>query len=505
MSLFEPFDIHNEALEAAVKPRDWKNPVPDGRYNLVVIGAGTAGLVTAAGAAGLGAKVALIERSAMGGDCLNFGCVPSKALLSAARYAAAVQNAGDFGVQVTDRPNIDFAGVMERVRRLRARISPNDSAERFRKLGVDVFFGDGRFVNSQTIDVAGTRLSFKRAVIATGARAAIPSIPGLESIRYLTNESLFSLTRQPRSMAIIGAGPIGCEMAQAFARLGTNVLLFESDAGLLTRDDREAASVVRASLEHDRVRFVQAGNSLRITPDSTSSGAAVLNFQTPAGLVSERVDCILISAGRTPNVESLNLDAVGVQSHEKGIVVNDFLQTTNQHIYAAGDVCSSFQFTHAADFMARAVIQNTLFFGRARMSRLVIPWCTYTSPELAQVGLTETHAAEQGIAFDVWRQSLHDLDRAILDGSDHGFVKMLTTRGTDRIIGATIVGPHAGDLISEVTLAINQRVGLRKLALTIHPYPTLADAIRKLGDQYNRTRLTPLVKRLFNTWLSWTR
>ncbi len=504
MSLFEPFDIHNQSLEAAVKPRDWKNPVPNGRYNLVVIGAGTAGLVAAAGAAGLGAKVALIERGAMGGDCLNFGCVPSKALLSAARTAATVNGASDFGIHIAAKPNVDFAQVMERVRRLRARISPNDSAERFQKLGVDVFFGDGRFIDSQTIEVAGTRLAFKRAVIATGARAVVPKIPGLESVQYLTNESLFSLTEQPRSMAIIGAGPIGCEMAQAFARLGTNVLLFESSNGILTRDDQEAAAVVRAALERDGVRLIQAGETLRISAGNTAR-TAELNFQTSAGPQSERVDCLLISAGRTPNIESLNLDAVGVQTHTKGVVVNDFLQTTNRNIYAAGDVCSPYQFTHAADFMARAVIQNTLFFGRARVSRLVIPWCTYTSPELAQVGLTEQDATAKGITFDVWKQSLHDLDRAILDGSEYGFVKVLTARGTDRIIGATIVGPHAGDLISEVTLAMTQRSGLRKLASTIHPYPTLADAIRRLGDQYNRTRLTPLVKRLFSSWLRWTR
>jgi pyruvate/2-oxoglutarate dehydrogenase complex dihydrolipoamide dehydrogenase (E3) component len=238
---------------------------------------------------------------------------------------------------------------------------------------------------------------------------------------------------------------------------------------------------------------------------ATSGRAAELSFISPTGPVTESVECVLLSAGRTPNIESLNLDAVSVQTHAKGVVVNDFLQTTNRNIYAAGDVCSSYQFTHAADFMARAVIQNTLFFGRARASRLVIPWCTYTSPELAQVGLTEQNATSKGIAFDVWKQSLHDLDRAILDGTKNGFVKILTARGTDRIIGATIVGHHAGDLISEVTLAMTQRTGLRKLASTIHPYPTLADAIRKLGDQYNRTRLTPFVKRLFNTWLRWTR
>ena len=275
----QPRDEHNQALEANVHPPDWSNPTPTGRYNLVVIGAGTAGLVTAAGAAGLGAKVALIERSLMGGDCLNVGCVPSKGVISAARVAAAVKNAGEFGVEVPNGVHINFAATMERMRKLRARISPNDSAARFRDLGIDVYFGQGRFIDSNSIDVAGTTLNFKRAVIATGARAAAPPIAGLDSVEYLTNESVFSLTELPRRFGIIGAGPIGCELAQAFAQLGSEVFLVETERGILPREDRDAAEIVRNSMIHDGVKMlplgraveVKSGDAIRLTGQSSGT------------------------------------------------------------------------------------------------------------------------------------------------------------------------------------------------------------------------------------------
>jgi len=496
-----PRDQYNQQLESHVRPPTWENPAPSGRYNLVVIGAGTAGLVTAAGAAGLGAKVALIERNLMGGDCLNVGCVPSKAVLSAARAAAAVRRAGEFGVDVPQNVRIDFSAAMQRMRRLRAQISPVDSAQRFRDLGVDVYFGHAQFVDSNTIEVDGAQLKFKRAVIASGARAAAPPIQGLESIDYLTNESLFSLTELPERFGVIGAGPIGCEMAQAFARLGSKVVLVETAHGILPREDREAAEVLQKSLQRDGVRLLCCGKDLRISSDR----GIRLTVDSHGTSYEEPVDKLLVAVGRAPNVENLNLDAVGVQYHSKGITVNERMQTTNPMIYAAGDVCSSFQFTHAADFMARIVIQNTLFMGWAKSTSLVIPWCTYTSPEVAHVGLYEHQASEQGIKFDTFVQPLHDVDRAILDGEDEGFVKVHVRKGTDRILGATIVAAHAGDMISEITLAMTHGLGLRKLGSTIHPYPTQADAIRKLGDQYNRTRLTPFVKRLFGKWLAWTR
>ncbi len=496
-----PFSVPNQELEAQVHPIDWENPSPSGRYNLVVIGAGTAGLVTAAGAAGLGAKVALIERSLMGGDCLNVGCVPSKGVISAARIAAAVQRAQEYGVEVPSEITVNFAEVMERMRRLRARISPNDSAQRFRELGIDVYFGQAKFMDSNSVDVAGTRLSFKRAVIATGARAAAPPIVGLGSVEYLTNETLFSLTELPQRLGVIGAGPIGCEMAQAFAQLGSEVFLVETTHGILPREDRDAAEIVQQSILRSGVKLLCCGKNLEIKND----GGIRLTVESHGQGYDESIDKLLVSVGRSPNVENLNLESVGVEYDKKGVKVNDHMQTTNPMIYAAGDICSPYQFTHAADFMARIVIQNALFKGRKKSTSLVIPWCTYTSPEIAHVGLYEGQAKEQGIDLDTYAQELHEVDRAILDGEEDGFVKVHVKKGTDTIVGATIVASHAGDMISEITLAMTHGLGLSKIGSTIHPYPTQADAIRKLGDQYNKTRLTPFVKKLFSKWLQWTR
>ena len=497
----EPLDGFNETLQANVHPLDWTNPMPNGRYNLVVIGAGTAGLVTAAGAAGLGAKVALIERGLMGGDCLNVGCVPSKALISAGRAASAVRHSSNFGINVPANVEVDFAAVMERMRRLRSQISPNDSAQRFRDLGVDVFFGQASFVDSNTVEVNGTQLKFKRAVISTGARAAAPPIPGLDTVKYLTNESLFSLTELPKRLGVIGAGPIGCEMAQTFAQLGSEVFMVEAEHGILPREDRDAADIVKQAMLSDGVKLLCCGKRLAIRNEN----GIRLSVESHGTVFDQPVDQLLVSVGRAPNVDNMNLEAVGVDFHKKGITVNDRMQTTNRMIYAAGDVCSPYQFTHAADFMARIVIQNALFKGRKKSSSLVIPWCTYTSPEIAHVGLYEHQAKEKNIEIDTYTQRFHDVDRAILESEDQGFVKIHVKKRSGQIVGATIVARSAGDLISEITLAMTNRVGLGKIASTIHPYPTQAEAIRKLGDQFNRTRLTPFVKSVFGHWLAWTR
>ncbi len=497
-----PADEHNKTLVSNVHPPDWVNPKPNGRYNLVVIGAGTAGLVTAAGAAGLGARVALIERHLMGGDCLNVGCVPSKGIISSARIAATVRDAGEFGVDVPDGTSVDFAAVMQRMRKLRADISPNDSAARFRDLGVDVFLGDGQFTGPETIEVADQTLRFKKAVIATGARAAAPPIPGLDQVDYLTNENLFSLTELPGRLAIIGAGPIGCEMAQSFARFGCEVFLIEATHGILPREDPGASEIVKQSLLRDGAKLLCCGKHTTISRDGESIRIQLSSHDHEYDLA---VDKLLVSVGRAPNVQSLNLEAVDVDYDERtGINVNDKLQTTNSRIYAAGDVCSQFKFTHAADFMARVVIQNALFMGRAKASALTIPWCTYTSPEIAHVGLlAHDPGIHENIALDTYVQKFEHVDRAILEGATEGFVKIHVAEGTDRIKGATIVATNAGDMISEVTLAMTHGLGLKKIGSTIHPYPTQAEAIRKLGDQYNRTRLTPRIKWLFKKWLSW--
>ncbi|MCA9206520.1 MAG: mercuric reductase, partial [Planctomycetales bacterium] len=392
-------DEHDRQLIANVHPSNWTNPRPTGRYNLVVIGAGTAGLVTAAAAAGLGAKVALIERSLMGGDCLNVGCVPSKGLLSAARVVGSVRDAERFGIRVPAGVEADFGAAMQRMRRLRARISPADSADRFRRLGVDVYLGEAEFVDSGAVTVAGTRLEFKRAVIATGARAAAPPIRGLDDVPYHTNETIFALTQLPPRLGVIGAGPIGCEMAQAFARFGSQVTLIENEHGVLPREDRDAAEIVQRSLERDGVRLLCCGRKLEV---SRSEPGIRLQLESHDETHDVTVDQLLVATGRAANVERLNLSAVGVVCDQHGVVVNDRLQTTNPRIYAAGDVCSRYKFTHAADFMARIVVQNALFLGRRKVSRLVIPWCTYTSPELARVGMIESEAADQQIEVETF-------------------------------------------------------------------------------------------------------
>ena len=499
----QPLDAHNQKLESNVHPRDWQNPTPDGTYNMVVIGGGTAGLVTAAGAAGLGAKVALIERDLLGGDCLNVGCVPSKAIIAAARRAAQVRDAAEFGVQVPEGTTIDFGAAMERMRKLRADISPHDSAARFRDLGIDLYLGGGKFVDRHTIEVGGQKLKFKKACIATGARASAPPIEGLDTVDYLTNETLFSLTELPKRFGIVGAGPIGCEMAQSFARLGSEVYLVESSEGVLPREDPEASAVVEASMKRDGVHLLCCGRSLVLS--QAEGGGVRMKVESGGKGYDHVVDRLLVAVGRAPNVEGLGLDEIGVDYSKKGVVVNDKQQTSVPHIYAAGDICSPYQFTHAADFMARHVLRNALFMGRAKTSDLVIPWATYTEPEIAHVGLYEKQASEQGIEIDTFRQQLSGVDRAILSGETEGFVKVHVKRGSDEILGATVVGANAGDMIGELTLAMTNGIGLGKIANTIHPYPTVAEAIRKVGDLYNKTRLTPRVAGIMKKWLAWSR
>ena len=498
----QPLDRHNRLLVSHVHPQDWKNPQPERRYHLVVIGAGTAGLVTAVGAAGLGARVALVERNLMGGDCLNSGCVPSKALIRAAHAAAAVRRAGDFGVRFSaESGEVDFESVMERMRRLRAGISAHDSARRFSDLGVDVYLGQATFSGPRTVVVGDSTLEYSKACIATGTRAALPPIPGLREVGALTNETVFTLTELPKRLAVIGAGPIGVEMAQSFARFGSQVTLIERAPGILAREDRDAAEIVEGALHRDGVKMLFDAIASSV---SIESGETVVRVQAGSeGPVREiRADRILVAAGRVPNVEDLGLDTAGVNHDRRtGVVVDDRLRTSNPRIYAAGDICSSFKFTHTADAMARIVIGNSLFFGRSKVSRLKIPWCTYSDPELAHVGLSEHEAASGNIAIDTYRTDMANVDRAVLDSEDEGFVKIHCKRGTDSILGATIVARHGGEMISEVTTAMASGMGLKAIAGTIHPYPTQSEAIRKTADAYQRTRLTPMVQRLLKVIL----
>ena len=497
-----PTDEHNTTLVSNVHPPDWKNPEPAPRYNLVVIGAGTAGLVTAAGAAGLGAKVALIEKHLLGGDCLNVGCVPSKCVIRSSRVIEEIRMASELGVRVPEGTKADFPAVMERMRRLRARISHHDSARRFQELGVDVFLGNGHFTGRDTIEVDGKTLRFRKAVIATGARPAAPPIPGLAMARYLTNETVFSLTELPRSLAVVGAGPIGAEMSQAFRRLGSEVYILEAQSQILTREDRDAAEIIQKAFIRDGINLVLGCKILKV---ETRGAKKIIQFEGNGACADLPVDEILIGTGRAPNVEGLNLEAAGVEYTKHGVSVNDYLQTTNRRIYAAGDICLRYKFTHTADATARYVIQTALFAGWKKQSSLTIPWCTYTDPEIAHVGMYERDAEERGIPIETFIRHLRDVDRAIADGNEEGFVKVHVKRGTDRILGATIVARHAGEMISEITLAMIGNVGLKKIGTVIHPYPTQAEAIRQVADAYNRTRLTPRMKELFNRWFAWTR
>ncbi|MBI3838736.1 MAG: FAD-dependent oxidoreductase, partial [Planctomycetia bacterium] len=345
-SLVAPADSHNLRLVSSTHPANWRNPTRADCYNLVVIGGGTAGLVTAAGAAGLGAKVALVEKHLLGGDCLNYGCVPSKALIRASRAAADVARAGEFGVRVPAGVEVDFPAVMERMRRLRADISAHDSAHRFSGLGVDVFLGSGCFIDRDAIRVDDQILRFKKAVIATGARAGELPIPGLKDAGYLTNETVFSLTERPQRLAVIGAGPIGCELSQAFARFGSDVYLIEALHGVLPKEDSDAAGIIKQALVRDRVRIMCCGQNLQISRNANEKRLVVDSHGQHYDLA---VDAILVGGGRVPNVENMGLESAGVEYGKTGVKVNDRLQTTNPQIYAAGDVCSRYQFTHAAD------------------------------------------------------------------------------------------------------------------------------------------------------------
>lgn len=506
-----PNDEHNQKLVHNVHPPDWVNPDPTDPYNIVVIGAGTAGLVTAVIAAAVGAKVALIEAHLMGGDCLNVGCVPSKGIIRAARAWADVRHADAFGVHIPPGVKYDFSAAMARMRKLRARISHADSVHRYKSLGVDVFIGHARFAGPDTVTVegpAGNRtLRYVKAAICTGARASAPPIPGLQEAGYLTNDTIFTLTELPPRLAVIGAGPIGCELAQAFTRFGSQVSLIEAMHGIMPNEDRDAAAIVHESMLRDGVTVLCCGKDVTV---STADGVKRLAVESHGQSYDIMVDDIVVGVGRAPNVEGIGLETVGVEYDKTGVKVNDRLQTTNPRIYAAGDICSRYKFTHAADAMAQIVIQNALFphpFGLAYASveSLIMPWCTFTAPEIAHVGLYEADAMKNGIEVDTFTFKLDEVDRAILDGEDDGFARVHVKKGTDRILGATIVAAHAGDMISEFTVLMKAGLGLKAITGTIHPYPTQAEVVKKVANAWRKTTFTPRAKSILGKWFAWTR
>jgi pyruvate/2-oxoglutarate dehydrogenase complex dihydrolipoamide dehydrogenase (E3) component len=504
-----PDDEDNRRLLKHVHPADWVNPRPNGRYNIVVIGAGPAGLIVAVVAASVGAKVALIEKHLMGGDCLNVGCVPSKSIIRAARVWADIRNAAEFGVHVSDQgTTYDFAAVMARMRKLRARLSVVDSAQRYKELGVDVFIGEGRFAGPETIQVRGETLKFRRAAICTGARAAPPPIPGLSDAGCLTNETVFELTSLPKRLAVIGAGPIGCELSQAFARFASQVSLIEQMSRILPREDADAAGVVHDQLKKDGVTVIPGAT---VTQVERRGRERVVHYVKEGKAGQILVDEILIGTGRAPNVEGLGLDRAGIAFDvRKGVTVNARLQTTNPRVYAAGDICSPFQFTHTADAMAQIVIQNALFphplgLGYASIDSLIVPWCTYTEPEIAHVGMYPADAEAKGIKTETYTFQLDEVDRAILDGQEHGFARVHVQKGSDKILGATIVAAHAGEMISELSVVMKGGLGLSAITGTIHPYPTQAEVIKKVANAWRKTTFTEGKKRFLSKLFAWMR
>jgi pyruvate/2-oxoglutarate dehydrogenase complex dihydrolipoamide dehydrogenase (E3) component len=462
------------------------------RPDLCVIGAGAGGLSVAAAAAAFGVPVVLIEKGRMGGDCLNYGCVPSKALLAAARRVADMRTASDLGVNAA-AVRVDFPAVAQHVRDTIAALAPNDSAARFTGLGVRVVAGSAQFADRETVTVDDRfTIKARRFVIATGSTPSVPRIPGIAQTPFFTNETIFDLALQPEHLLIVGGGPVGVELAQAFRRLGSTVTVIEA-ATPLGKDDPECAAVVLAALERDGVVFRSGVRLVKV------AGASTIQVTLSGGEAIEGSH-LLIAAGRTPTIEGLGLERAGVATTPHGITVDRHLRTTNKHIYALGDVIGRLQFTHVANDHAGIVIRHALFRLPARIRYDAIPWVTYTDPELAQVGLTEDQARRAGHAVRILRWPYHENDRARIERASRGHIKVVTN-GRGRILGATIVGRDAGELISTFTLAITQRLNIRALAGFIVPYPTLAEIGKRAAMSHFTPSLTsPMVRRIIG-WL----
>ena len=472
-------------------------------YDVVAIGGGPAGLVTAAGVAGLGARAALVERDRLGGDCLWRGCVPSKALIASARLAHDLARGAEFGLPALD-PRIDSGAVLESVRAARATLQHHDDPERFRALGVDVVEGEARFLSPHEIAVGDRRVRGRRFVIATGSRAAIPPIPGLEETGYFTHAEAFDRPDLPRSLAVIGGGAIGVELAQAFARLGAEVTVIEVLPHLVAREEPELGERLESILREEgvailtgrRVERVERAGARRRLLLAHAAGADADPSTGPGGAVEVvEADEILVATGRRPDTEALHLDAAGVATDGGWIAVDDRLRTSARHILAAGDVTGGHLFTHVADHEARAAVQNALFPFRTRVRYDTIPWCTYTDPELAHVGLTEAEArARHGDAVRAHVYDLAGLDRAVTERSARGLVKVVTGRG-GKILGGHILAREAGTMIAELALAMERGIGLGSLSSLVHAYPTMSEGVRRAADVYRRSLLTGWRKR----------
>ena len=496
-----PGDASDEEFLAEVRPRDWTNPEPLERYDLVVLGGGTAGLTAARGASRLGARVALVEERTLGGECLATGCVPSKALLRSARAAASVAGAGSFGVRVPAGADVDFAAVMKRIRDVRAQISVHDAARKAAEAGIDVFLGHGRFSRRQTVEVEGAALRFRRAIIAVGSRPAPPRIEGLELVGWYDSDTVWGLAELPPRLAVVGGGPVGCELAQAFARLGSRVTVIHAHSHLLPADDPDAAKLIEKALRRDGVALHLDSRVARVTREGRDIR---MHAESPSGEHTVEADAVLVGVGRVANVDDLGLTEAGVRASASRIYVDDFLRTDNRSVFAAGDCCMRLKFTHAAGASAGIAVRNALFLGRRRLGSLRIPWCTFTDPEVAHVGMTAAEASSAGLDLDTYTVSFADIDRALTDGEAEGFCRIQTRRGRGDIVCATIVGTNAGEIIAEIATAMRAGLRLDQLTEIVRPYPTLSESVGKCAAEYAWRRaesITGITRR----WLDWTR
>ena len=477
-------DNDENAFLRRVRPDAWKNPVPRTVYDLAVVGAGPAGLAAAEFAARLGFSVALIERNRMGGNSLNVGSVPSKAIIRTAGIYGTMRDAGDFGAPVPSEPALRFHEVMARMRRIRTRISEYHSVHELTALGVDIFFGAARFAGANVLLVGDGPLHFKKALMATGARPRAPDIPRLDETGYRTSATIFEMAALPKRLAVIGGGPLGCELAQAFCRLGSHVTIVQNDPKFLPREERDAAEILSRSMAHDGVEIRL---NTTVVGARRERGGKVLETVNNDVKGDIQADEILLSIGRIPNVEELDLKAGGIEFDTvRGIKVDDFLRSSNPDVYAAGDACLALKFTNAAQSSARMAVQNALQNAEQRQGSLIVPWCTFCDPEIAHIGLHVWEARRQSIPIKSFTVMMHDVDRAITDGQDTGFLKIHVAEGSDRILGATIVASRASEMINEMAVIMSAGVGMKALAEVVHTYPAQSEAIVLAAQAYMR-------------------
>lgn len=491
------------ALQANKALRQFKKPA---RFdtNAVVIGAGSAGLVTSLIIAGARAKVTLVEKHKMGGDCLNTGCVPSKALIRSGRIMSYLRRAEEFGLQNV-QGEVNFKAVMERVRGIIKTIEPHDSVERFTSLGVDCLQGEASILSPYEVQVGDKKITTRSIVIATGARPLVPPIPGLDEVGYLTSDTVWELEELPRRLLVVGGGPIGCELAQAFHNLGSEVSQVDMAERIMPREDPEVSEQVTARFTQQGIRVL---TSHRLKSFGLQDGEKIMTAEHNGEAVEVAFDHVLLAIGRKANVEGFGLDSLPIMKNDNGtLAINAAMQTTIPNIYACGDVAGPYQFTHMASFQAYFAAANSLLGGlwRLRANYRVVPWATFTDPEVARVGLSETEAKEQGIAYEITRYDLDHHDRSLADGEAHGFVKVLTVPGKDKILGATIVGYHAGELIGEFVFAMTHNMGLKKISAVTHIYPTLSEANKFSANAWRNARLPEKYFPLMEKFFSWRR